>query len=136
MNLTVDANVLFAALIRDGTTRRLLFHSALELNAPYFLLNELNKYRATLFSKSRLSEKEFQSIVEKNVALLKIIPLTSLSPYLEPASLLIEDEKDLTYIAAALCTNSAIISNDKGMKKQSRVMVYTVDELAGELGIN
>lgn len=46
MDLVVDANVIFSALIAgQGKTHELLFNNTLQLYAPEFLLEELRKHR-------------------------------------------------------------------------------------------
>jgi len=40
MEMVVDANVLFSALIKEGTTRELLLSNEFVLYAPEFLLDE------------------------------------------------------------------------------------------------
>ena len=45
MELVVDANVVFSALIKEGVTIKLLFDPNLILYAPDFFLEEFNKHR-------------------------------------------------------------------------------------------
>ena len=44
MDVVIDANVLFAALIKEGASRRLLMSDMLTLYAPEFLLEEVEKF--------------------------------------------------------------------------------------------
>jgi predicted nucleic acid-binding protein len=43
MNLVIDANILFAALIKDNLTRQLLVSENIRLYAPEFIFNEVQK---------------------------------------------------------------------------------------------
>ncbi|MFX1575487.1 MAG: PIN domain-containing protein [Promethearchaeota archaeon] len=45
MKLNVDANILFAALIKEGLTAELLLSDKLQLFTPEFLLTEFSKYK-------------------------------------------------------------------------------------------
>jgi len=45
MDLIVDANVLFAALIKEGITEELFFVEQLHLYAPEFIFIEFEKYK-------------------------------------------------------------------------------------------
>jgi len=45
MKLIVDANILFAALIKEGSTAELLISDKLQLFAPEFLFAEFAKYK-------------------------------------------------------------------------------------------
>ncbi len=51
MNLVVDANILFAALIKEGTTAGLMVSDKLHLFAPQFLLEEFVKYEELILKK-------------------------------------------------------------------------------------
>ncbi len=44
MDLIVDANILFAALIKNSMTAKLMFVERLHLYAPEFLLDEFEKH--------------------------------------------------------------------------------------------
>ncbi|MHA2473510.1 MAG: PIN domain-containing protein, partial [Promethearchaeota archaeon] len=45
MDLVVDANILFAALIKDNITSELLLKREFHLFAPEFIFEEFEKYR-------------------------------------------------------------------------------------------
>lgn len=47
MNLVIDANILVAALLKDATTREILFEENLEFFAPECLLTELKSILKT-----------------------------------------------------------------------------------------
>jgi predicted nucleic acid-binding protein len=135
MRIVIDANVLFAALLRKGITRRLLFNSDLKLLAPGFILREFIKHRGYLLGKFEYSTKEFDELIFNLLSVIELIPDDELAPYLEASKTLVADLKDCLYIAAALKENAAIWSNDAGMKTQRRIKVYTTDELALEFGL-
>ncbi|MFO8052177.1 MAG: PIN domain-containing protein [Thermoplasmatota archaeon] len=59
MDLVVDANVLFAALIKDNKTAELLFKDIFHLYAPEFLLEEFEKHEDEIIDKSKRPRKEF-----------------------------------------------------------------------------
>ena len=68
MDLVVDANILFAALIKDGITAKLLFLDDLHLYAPEFLLDEFNKHRNYLLNKTHRTKEDFNEISKKHGA--------------------------------------------------------------------
>ncbi|MBI5133216.1 MAG: hypothetical protein HZA83_00745, partial [Thaumarchaeota archaeon] len=88
-----------------------------------------------LITKSALSKEDFDTFENVLLGQVEIIAEDELKPYVTAASRLIADEKDLLYIAAALCTGSVIVSNDKDLQWQKRVKVYTIEQLARELKI-
>lgn len=61
MDLIVDANILFAALIKDGGTSSIMFRNDLDLFAPEFLLEELTKHEQTILDKTHRSPAHPQS---------------------------------------------------------------------------
>ncbi|MBI5224609.1 hypothetical protein HY989_01950 [Candidatus Micrarchaeota archaeon] len=134
MRLVVDANILFSAILKFGLTRKVWFNSDLELISPNYLLLEFSKYRPHLIGRYEFFEEEFDQLVSKLTDRIGFVEDSMLKPYLPAAESLIADEKDQYYIALALKTNSAIWSNDKALKAQRRVKVYTTEELALEFG--
>ncbi|MFH1106547.1 MAG: PIN domain-containing protein [Candidatus Micrarchaeota archaeon] len=134
MKAVVDANVLFAALLRKGLTRKLLFNPELELFSPQFVVDEFLKHRNYLVGKYGGTEEKFGRLVERTLNFIDRIPDSKLDPYAPAAKTLSPDPKDWQYLAAALYVDAAIWSNDAGMKKQQRVRVFTTEEIAREIG--
>jgi len=59
----VDANVLFAALIRKGRTKELLFDDDLHFFAPEFIFEEFEKRRSLVLAKTDRTESEFEHLL-------------------------------------------------------------------------
>jgi len=82
MLLVVDANVVFSALIREGSTLRLLeFNSIfkiIELVAPEFLWDEIEEHKEEIIKKSKLSEEELEKVLGFIMSEIKAIPDISL----------------------------------------------------------
>jgi len=134
MQVTIDANVLFAALIKGDETRKLLTKPELRIFAPAFIFAELLKYKSEILKKSKGSEDELNYLI---VILLKNISLVNdkeLAPFIPAAQTLTSDIKDISYFACALYKDTVIWSNDKEFKKQKRVRVFTTDEMIKEAG--
>ena len=134
MKATVDANILFSALLKEGITRRIWFVPEAELYAPEFMLVEFHKYKNFLQKKFRDSEEEFESISKKLLLQIRFVKDDSLKPYLPAVASLINDPKDWLYLACALKEDTAMWSNDKGFKKQARVKVFNTEEMKKEFG--
>ncbi len=135
MKLTVDANILFSALLKDGVTRKIWFDPQIELYAPKYLLAEFEKYELFLLKKFRGSKKEFELFSEKLVLQVYFLEDNDLKPYLPAAASLSKDPKDWLYLACALKQNTDIWSNDKEFKKQNRINTKTTSELFEEVGL-
>lgn len=129
MNLIIDANILFASLIKEGKTIEILLSPFFNFYAPEFLFEEFERYEKEILRKTHRNEEDFLEIFEKLKEMITIIPRED---YKEKASLAEEispDEKDFDYFALALKLNCAIWSNDRKLKEQNRVKVYTTEEL-------
>jgi len=59
MDLVVDANVLFSALIKEGFTYNLLFNEKFHLFTPEYIFTELEKHKEEILEKTERSEEEF-----------------------------------------------------------------------------
>ncbi|NMA44372.1 MAG: PIN domain-containing protein [Candidatus Diapherotrites archaeon] len=134
MKVTVDANILIAALIKGGSTRKILTNSAITVFAPAFLFSEIIKYKREIVKKSKGSEDDFNYLFAILLKNIKIIDDKELLPYLPAAKTLISDKKDLLYFACALYKDTVIWSNDKEFKKQKRVKIFTTEEMLKEVG--
>jgi predicted nucleic acid-binding protein len=64
MNLVVDANILFADLIRKGITEDLILLRKFKLFAPRFLFEIFSKYRDYILRKTDRPEWEFNALLD------------------------------------------------------------------------
>ena len=63
MDLVIDANILFAALIKDGKTTEQMFKH--RLFAPKYLLLEFGKYETEILEKNQLGIQCNQKHIQK-----------------------------------------------------------------------
>ena len=129
MDLVVDANVLFAALIKSGETERLFFVDQLHFYAPEFLIDEVEKYRTLLLRKTHRSDMEFDRFMRTLKKRIRFVPMEEIKPLMPAAKNISPDLNDTTYFAAALKIGASIWSNDKPLKDQNVVRIYTTKEL-------
>ena len=129
MDLVVDANIIFSALIRQGVTAKLLFVDDLHLYAPEFLLDEVRKHHGYLSKKTHRSKEEFESIYNVLKRRIVFIPKDNIKFYLEKADKISPDPDDSIYFAAALRMNISIWSNEKRLTKQNIIKVYTTQQI-------
>ena len=134
MDLVVDANILFAALIKEDITSELIFKLRLHLFAPEFILEEFEKYKEELKNKTGRTEEEFNRLIEVFERNVILFPKEEIKPFIERAKSISPDIKDVPYMALALKLNIDIWSNDKDLKdKQKIVKVYPTHELIKKL---
>ena len=134
MRVTVDANILFACLIKDSTTRRLVLNPTLTLFAPEFLKDELAAHIIEIKEKSGMNDEELLRMVQKVFAQVTFVPDKDLKPFLHPAASLIADPKDWLYLACALHEDTVIWSNDNDFGPQRRIRVLKTKELMSIVG--
>ena len=127
MDLVIDANILFAALIRDGLTSEMLFKHT--LFAPEFIFDEFRKYKDEIKEKTHRTEAEFEELFELFERNVILVPKEEIEPFLEKGEKISPDLKDAPYIALALKQNCAVWSNDKQLRKQKDVRVIHTEEL-------
>ncbi|MCX6803355.1 MAG: PIN domain-containing protein [Candidatus Diapherotrites archaeon] len=132
MQVTIDANILFAALIKGGETRRVLANPELRLFAPAFIFVELLKYKLEILKKSNGSEDELNYLIALLLKNISLVDDGNLVPFIPAAQTLTNDTKDIYYFACALYKNTIIWSNDKEFKKQKRIRIFTTDEMIKE----
>jgi predicted nucleic acid-binding protein len=130
MKLVVDANILFAALIKEGLTAELLISDKLQLFAPEFLFTEFIKYEELILKKTHRSREEFNQFLELLKEQITIIPKKEITPFIDKAEKYSPDPKDTVYLALAFALKSNIWSNDKRLKQdQQKIMVYSTEKL-------
>ena len=130
MDLVVDANIIFSALIKDNFSYTILFSGEFHLFTPEYIFTELEKHKEELLEKTERTTEEFFRMVEILKRRITIIPLEELSPYVEEAEKLTPDPDDMVYFALALKMNCAIWSNDKKLKEQNKIEIYNTHELS------
>lgn len=129
MDLIIDANILFAAFITSGKTEELIFRDEFHLFAPEFLFEEFEKYEDIILKKTHRTHEEFQQVMNVLKKRIKILPNEDSIKYLEKAKEVCPDENDVEYFALALNLKCAIWSNDKEIKNQSVVKIFSTKEL-------
>ena len=129
MDLVIDANVLFSALIKDSFAYNLLFSGSFHLFTPEYIFTELEKHKEELLKKTERTDADFFRLLETLKRRIVIVPLEELASYVEEAEKLTPDPDDMAYFALALKLNCAIWSNDKKLKEQDKIKVYNTHEL-------
>ncbi len=130
MDLIVDANILFAALVKDSRTAELLFRDDFHLYAPDFILQEFAKYERELLEKTERSHDDFGRFLEILTRRITIVPVEEIKPFLKDASNISPDPGDVPYFALALKLNAGIWSNDARLQNQTQVRVWKTPQLS------
>ena len=130
MELIIDANILFSALIATKSgTYDLIFNDRLKLFAPEYLMQEFNKYKFEILSKSGLDEVDFELFMSLISSRIDFIPKSDFKQFISTAEDITPDPDDTEYFALALKYRCALWSNDKKLKEQDKVKVYSTSEI-------
>lgn len=129
MELVVDANVLVASFIRRGETRKLLLADDLVLAAPEFVFSELGEHRGEILKRTGRTSREFDLFLDIVKSRVRVVPAGDVRGFWKQAESLSPDPDDVAYFALALKTGCGIWSNDRRLKNQKRVEIWTTREL-------
>lgn len=129
MELVVDANIAFSLFKAGSSPKVLIDKYSLELFSPEKLVEELDKYADLICSKSKVPKDSYGTIKQ---SVLELISLHSVPKELvDRAATLLSDKDDAPYLALSIKLGLIPIwSNDKHLKEQSLVKVFTTPELA------
>ncbi len=138
MIIIVDANVFFSVLIKGAKTFDIfLLNRSLrkfEFVAPEYLIIEAKKHISELIEKTKLSSEDLERIFDFMEKELKLIPFEEFTEMYEFAEKVSPDPKDIMYLALASKLSGALWSNDKKLKKQSKIKIYSTEEILKILG--
>ncbi len=131
MRLVVDANIVVAGLIKNGITRELMLNDELNLYTSDFIFIELFKHIKEIAKKADIAINEFIDMAEILIfeSGLKTITTDEVRPFIDTANKISPDIDDALYFSVALKLNCAIWSNDKELKNQNYVKVYSTSDL-------
>lgn len=130
MELVVDANVVIAALISpQGHTADLFFSVPFEISAPELLLAEIEEHRLELLKKTGLTPADFDKALSFLTPRIKLFPIEELLKFLPRAKEICPDKDDVAYFALALKLNCPLWSNDKELKEQKEMKVFSTSEV-------
>ncbi|MFA5797613.1 MAG: PIN domain-containing protein [Candidatus Woesearchaeota archaeon] len=129
MKLVVDTNILFSYFWRYSITRRILLSQNMELVAPEFALEEINKYKKDIITKNNLTTEEFEHIKFDLAIAITFIPLEKYAASFKVALSVCPDPNDIDFFALAITLKLPIWSNDTKLKEQNKIKILTTTEL-------
>jgi len=130
LKIIVDANVLFAAIIKDSATSSLFLVDGLEFFAPDFLFVEFEKYEDIIIEITSRSKEKVQQYINFLKRTIITIPERNFKDLFKDFLPISPDPKDIPYLALAKRIKASIWSNDKKLKeKQDIIKVVTTADL-------
>ena len=131
MEIVVDSNVVFSAMISDSTTREILLDSGHKFYSPEYIKSEITKYQDSITEKSGLTSQEFEILLNLILDEIEIQAKEEYKNELDKAEEILEDQdiKDVPFLAVAIYKNCKIWSDDKDFQEQDIVEVITTKEM-------
>ncbi len=130
MKVVVDANIIFAVLIKEAYTSHILFNNNLEMFIPNYVFLEFEEHKEELFRKTKREKEDVLRLLDLIKRKFTIVPDKDLFDFARKAEEISPDEGDIHYFALALKLNCPIWTNDKKLKQQDRIKIYHTHEIA------
>lgn len=126
MKIVVDSNRIIAALVKESTTRKLLYQKDFEFLAPDFIATEIFKYKDHIIASSGISVQEFDILLSLLLEYVTIVPREDYQSCIDESKSLIDDEKDVPYFAVCLSIKAlGIWTHDEDFRKQQKIKIFT-----------
>ena len=125
-----DTNCLISAIIKDSVARKILLNRKYNFISPDVCILEIIEHKEEISQKSLLEGNNFESVFNRILSSVTIVPVNNYDDRIIEASLMIKDPDDVAFMALAIALNAdGIWSNDKEFLKQGRVKVYPTGQL-------
>ena len=73
IRLVVDANIIFSALVKDSTTRKLIIEAPIYFYTPDILIEEINRNLNVISKKTGLTSSEIKQILKKLLRYIAVV---------------------------------------------------------------
>lgn len=131
MQLVVDTNVVFSALIAGGKTRELVLTGGFDLYAPAYFDTEVRNHRETLSEKTGLATDRLDTLLDLVLDEITTVPSDAFDGSLPAArkAMADVDPDDAPFLALALHLGCALWSDDGDLREQDLAPIVTTTEL-------
>ena len=129
--IVVDADIVFAAFLRDGATRELILDRDLDLRCPSWLWDEVIARYDWLLIKSRLSRPALDELLRQLRQRIVDIPEGVIVAQREEALRRVgrTGRKDAPYVAAVLAIGGVLWTHDARLARAAFVETITTAQL-------
>ena len=130
MRIVADTSELFSFFNEKSKARELSLSTKLSLQAPKFSLDEIYEHKDNIIKSFSLTESQFALVKKLLNTVVKFAEEKEYSNLLSEAKEVSPDPDDADFFALALKSKIPLWSEDKELKKQSRVKVLNTKELS------
>jgi len=101
MNIVLDSNILFSALLKDSTTRKIILTYDGFFLFPSFIFIEMEKHMDELLTKSGMNRKDFDELLHMILKKVLVVPASVMKQYQNEAMSIVKeiDVNDALFIA-------------------------------------
>lgn len=135
----VDANVLISIMISGKSSYKPIL-TFFDFYSPEFVFEEIEKYKSTIFEKTKLSSEELQRFTFFVFNQVSVIPRIVISDEAIGKALELTkdiDVKDLSYVALAIELDCILLTRDKplvkGVKKKGFRKIMTFEDFLNSI---
>lgn len=126
MRIIIDSNRVIAALIKDSTTRKIIFDGFFEFFAPEHIQNEIIEHEEEIIEKIGINLDEFEILLSMIFEHIIIIPQDEYNHFIDNLKTEIKDLEDIPYLAAYKAVNAeGLWTHDLHFKEQKKVKIMT-----------
>ena len=132
MKFVIDTNRLMAAILKDSSTRKIIYSKNLNFITPEDAGRELIHFNPYISKKTGLEISEVKTLFSQIMSYVEIVPKTKIQPFMKEADETMKgiDLNDSVFVASALAVKSeGIFSHDTHFEKQNKVKVWKNKDL-------
>lgn len=131
MPIVVDANVVFAAFLRDGKTRELILDRGLDLRTPPWLWDGVAARYAWIQQKTGLPRRALDELLMQLRDRITDIPAVAIEVHRQAAIRRTKrsGRKDAPYVAAVLAVDGVLWTHDARLAREAGVPTVTTADL-------
>ena len=132
MKIIVDTNRIIAALIKDSTSRKILFSNKFEFLTAEFTKKELDGHKKEILNKVHITESAMDSLMSTLFKRIYVVDDIAIAERFGSAKAIMDkiDSDDTAFIALALAVeNDGIWSDDKHFTMQKVIKILKTSDM-------
>lgn len=126
MKLVADANILFSLARPDSAASNVISSYRIKLISPEYLLSKLEEHRKEV---SKKTGQPYEEIIRRLKGLVVYVEAEEYKSMLLQACKMLKDNGDAPYLALAMKQRIPIWSNDRHLKAQESIPVFSTKDL-------